>query len=75
MRFFEISSGIRLPVSGEEQEIIDMVASKKQIAKSDLDERQQEVARKMVSRGILNRGRDNDSICMTLNSSADLWRF
>ena len=52
-KYFEVTSGVRIPVSGEEQNILDKCES--ELAKSDLDERDQEVARKMVSRGILKR--------------------
>jgi len=76
MRFYEISSGVRVPVSQEEQEIIDLVTPKRRIAKSELDERQQEVARLMVSRGLLDRERDDDGhIYLKPNSAVDLWRF
>lgn len=54
MRYFEITSGMRLPVSKEEQDILDKVGDNG-CAKSDFDERDQEVARRMVSRGLLRR--------------------
>lgn len=56
-------SGISIPVSGEESEIIEMCKSK--VYKNTLDEREQEVARKMVSRGVLTRGRDDSGIYFT----------
>lgn len=59
MRYFEITSGVRMPVSKEEQDILDKVAGKR-LKKLDLDERDQEIARKMVTRGLLNRERDEE---------------
>ncbi len=59
MRFFEITSGVRMPVSCEEQAILDKAATGA-LRKVDLDERDQEVARRMVTRGLLNRGRDDE---------------
>lgn len=52
MRFHEIASGIPLPVFSEEQELLDRMTDKG-MARKDLDERDQEVARLMVSRGVL----------------------
>lgn len=75
MRFYEISSGLRIPVSQEEQEIIDLIADKGKIKKSVLDERQQEVSRLMVSRGLLIRERTDNVIFLRLNSAADIWRL
>jgi hypothetical protein len=67
MRFYEITSGVRMPVSGEEQEILDKVGEEK-LCKTDLNEREQEVARRMVTRGLLIRGRDTDkNIVFTAN--------
>jgi hypothetical protein len=60
MRYFEITSGVRMPVSLEEQKILDMTAEST-LKKSDLEERDQEVARGMVTRGLLKRGRDSDN--------------
>jgi hypothetical protein len=75
MRFYEISSGLRIPVSEEEQEILDMITPKGQIGKAALDERQQEVARMMVTRGLLIREREDDEIILKPNGAADIWRF
>lgn len=74
MRFFEISSGVRLPVSQEEQEILDMV-SEGAILESKLNERQEEVARLMVSRGLLIREENDGDAKLQANRAVDLWRF
>ena len=57
MRYHELTSGIRIPLSGEEQEIIDLV-NKNMLDDKKFDERQEEVARTMVGRGILDRHRN-----------------
>ena len=75
MRFYEISSGLRIPVSQEEQDIIDLIAEKGKIKKSMLDERQQEVSRLMVSRGLLIRERTDKVVYLRLNSASDIWRL
>jgi hypothetical protein len=75
MRFYEISSGVRIPVSEEEQAILDMITND-HISKAALDERQQEVARLMVTRGLLVRERDeDDAIVLRPNSAVNIWRF
>jgi hypothetical protein len=74
MRFFEISSGIRLPVSQEEQEILDL-ALEGSLLESKLDERQGEVARLMVSRGLLVREETDDDAQLKANRAVDIWRF
>lgn len=74
MRFFEISSGLRIPVSEEEQEILDMI-SEGTVKESMLDERRNEVARLMVSRGLLNREDADEDATFTANRAADLWRY
>ncbi|RYD68254.1 MAG: hypothetical protein EOP83_01175 [Verrucomicrobiaceae bacterium] len=75
MRFFEISSGVRVPVNEEEQLLINIAVDKGQLRPSDLDERKEEVVRLMVNRGILNIESDDDGIFYEPNDAADLWRF
>lgn len=58
MRYFEITSGVRIPVSSEEQAILDKIDG--HVKKADLDERDQEIARRMTTRGVINRSRDDD---------------
>jgi hypothetical protein len=75
MRFYEISGGLRIPISEEEQSVLDII-SDEGIQKSKLDERQQEVARLMVTRGLLLRSRDSDgNIVLRCNSMEDIWRI
>ncbi len=67
MRFFEIVSGVRIPVSAEEQSILDLVGDEGGIARKKLDPHQKEVARRMVTRGVLNRGRVEGGVYFTSN--------
>lgn len=73
MRYFEIASGLRMPVSSEEQELIDQ-AHREPLAKDDLDERGQEVARLMVSRGLLGQFQRDGRVFYRTNSANDIWR-
>ena len=73
MRYVETTAGLRVPVSGEEQEIFDKAGDK--LYKKSLDEREKEVARKMVSRGVLNRRQDEDGSLYFVKNSKKLTRF
>jgi hypothetical protein len=73
MRYVETTAGLRVPVSGEEQEIFDKAGDK--LYKKTLDEREKEVARKMVSRGVLNRRQDDDGSLYFVKNSKKLTRF
>lgn len=75
MRFYEISSGLRMPVSEEEQHLIDRGIQDHTIRACDLNERGEEVARLMVTRGLLDPHHDDKGGYYTVNSCVDLWRF
>ncbi len=70
MRFYEIYSGYKVFISEEEQELVDNIELN-EVKYSLLDEREQEVARKLISRGVLNSKND----ILSTNSARDLWRF
>lgn len=55
MRYYEISSGLSQPVFNEESELIDKIIENKSLANDKLNIREQELARKLVSRGLLER--------------------
>lgn len=76
MRFREIRGGIQIPVSLEEQGLIDLIESKEGefIKSSELDERQKELARKMVSRGVLDRTKRDGSLFYVVSKLDDIWR-
>lgn len=76
MRFREIRGGIQIPVSSEEQDLVDLIESQEGnfIIGEDLNERQQEVARKMVSRGVLERTERDGSLYFVVSKLDDLWR-
>ena len=72
MRYREIAGGYRLVLSDEEQEMLDHIADDPALAK--MDERQQEVARKMVSRGLLRQCKTTAGLIYKVNSTEDIWR-
>jgi hypothetical protein len=75
MRFFEIASGLPVPVSEEEQQLLDLITEHQKIPGTALDERQLELARLMVSRGLLNRLIESNCVYYCANGLLDLWRF
>lgn len=60
------TSGIRIPLSDEEKEIVDKVGGKS-ITSKELGEREHAIADRMVSRGILNREEGDDQDTYVLN--------
>ena len=72
MRYFEIASSVQIPISCEEQDLLDKVKSS--FPRDDLDERDQEVARLMVSRGVLRQVMKDQKVFYKPNSDKDIWR-
>lgn len=64
MRFVEIIGNLLMPLSNEEAEVVDKVSSSDRgmINRSELSLRERELARKLVSRGALNRVRNEEAI-------------
>lgn len=74
MRYFEITSGLRLYISAEEQRLLDMMEDSC-IPASDLDERDEMLARRMVSRGILLSLKQDGDEVFAPNQDPNLWRI
>jgi UDP-N-acetylglucosamine transferase subunit ALG13 len=73
MRYFEIAGGLRIDISEEERDLL--VKANESVLEEDLDERNQEVALQMVSKGLLVRHEDSDKAYYTPNSLQDIGRF
>ncbi len=73
MRYHEIASGLRLPLSGEEQEVMNKVGLKGCTEEDLGDERTQEVARVLMVRGLLNKIDRNGKVVYRLNSIHNHW--
>lgn len=74
MRYFEITSGMRVPISAEERSLLD-AAEEGVVARDAMDERTAEVARQMVTRGLLLRLRVDGKVCFGANTDPNLRRF
>jgi hypothetical protein len=76
MRYFEIAGGLRMPINEEEQEVLTLIQeSEHETEDSNLNVRQQELARQMVSRGLLNRLHKDGKIYYEPNGLPDIWRI
>lgn len=73
MRYFEIAGGLRVDISEEEQAILDGALDG--LLEENLDERDAELACKMLSKGLLNRLSIDDKIYYIQNGLPDIGRF
>ena len=71
MRYVEFTTGLQTFVSGEEQDLIETINEKGRVAKRDLTEREQEVARRLAEKSILTRQKTDDKIYYKISRTAD----
>jgi transcription initiation factor IIE alpha subunit len=62
MRIVELINNISLPITNEEAEVLDMLNDRKELRKSDLDQRQQIMANQLVNKEVLYRINENGRI-------------
>ena len=62
MRIVELINNISLPITNEEAEVLDMLNDRKELRKSELDERQQLMANQLVNKDVLYRISENGRI-------------
>lgn len=73
MRYREIASGFRVPVSGEEQDLIGKIATTGTAEAALTDERDQELALRLLRRGVLDKRRDKQgNVVYHRNSISDI---
>jgi hypothetical protein len=74
MKFLEICGGLLQHVSNEENVVVEKVRGYgKPLPKSELDERERELARGIVRRSILTRALIENKICFMVNDIEDIW--
>jgi hypothetical protein len=72
MKFIEIAGNLQIGITNEELVLLEKVkGAVTHIFKHQLDEREQEVARRMVHRGILVRSMYEGNICFTYDGLED----
>lgn len=62
-------------ISQSEKEIIDKVEKKKKLPKRSLNGNEQNIARSLVSKGILNRTKGKNGLQFSINQSEDIGRI
>jgi hypothetical protein len=76
MRFVELSSGVLAPISNEETTVMERVRGhSKPLPRSLLNEREQELATRLVHRGILTRLAFENKICFASTDIDDFMEF
>lgn len=74
MKFIEIRGGFLQPVSNEENVILEMVRGHgSPFPKAMFDARERELARGLVSRGLLTRIMFEDKLCLLANDLEEIW--
>jgi len=71
MRYVEFRTGLQTFVSGEEQDLIETINEKGLVAKKDLTEREQLVARRLAEKSILTRQKTNEKIYYKVANDAE----
>lgn len=74
MKYRDVAGGLRLYISNEEDHLVSKIEESGFASKTGLSEREQEVARKLVSRGVLNRLKNDNGIMYVVNSLQELIR-
>ena len=70
MRFVEFTQGYNTYVSGEETDLIEAIAKRGKVLKSELSEREQKVASNLASKSILIRQRTDEKIYYKVSNKA-----
>lgn len=74
MKFIEVCGGFLQPVSNEENIIVERVRGYgKPLPKSVLNERERELARNLVKRGLLTRAMIENKLCFIVNDIEEIW--
>lgn len=75
MKFVEITGGLVVPISNEEMLVMERVKSNPTpLRRNELNERQNELARQLVFRGVLDRAKIDGHICYSYNDVIDMER-
>ena len=75
MRYFEIIGGFRVPISGEEAELLDRVIQVNRLSTADLKPHEKEISRRMAIRGVLRYADEETQKHVVPNNDPTLARF
>jgi len=74
LKFIEVRGGFLQPVSNEENVIMERIRGYEgPLPKAVLDDREQELARNLVCRGLLTRFVHEGKLCFVVNDLEELW--
>ena len=73
MRYFEIAGGIRVNISEEENDLLELCNEEQ--TEESLDERKLELAYGMLSRGLLLQTEVENKSAFIQNKLPNMWRF
>jgi len=74
MRILMVKGGLAMAISNEEDSLVSRIISENSISKSSLTIRERELARKLVSRGVLISMLYENEIIYRFNDLEDVWR-
>jgi len=60
MKIHELLSGITVPITNEESEVLDKISKKADLLKSELSEREQLLANNLVTKDVVSRRKNAD---------------
>ena len=74
MKIIDVLGGIRIPLSEEESKLVSKVRETGKVLKKSLNERERELARRLVNRGVFLRKVEEKLTMYAVNELEDLWR-
>ncbi len=74
MKMVDILGGMRLAISEEEYLLVEHIKQEEKLYSEGLEERYRTLAIDMVTRGVLNRHKDDKGIYYTFNGLQDVGR-
>ena len=75
MKILEILGGINIMISNEENDLVAKVKESQFIPKYKLTDREKEIAKNLVTRGVLIRSEMNERIIFKVNELEQIWRI
>ena len=74
MKIRQIRGGLAIAVNNEENQLVTKIEESGAVPRENLDERERELARRLVSRGVLTKSLKDDRVYYRFNDLEDVWR-
>ena len=72
MRMIEVVGGYKIALSSEESTLVEEIRTRGNVTKKELTERQAEVARRLVGKGVLSRQKSDKGIYFSFRGLSNL---